>query len=52
MLTESAWIHEDGLVTPIVPKTRSFKYKTTTDEKLINFTVEFDYAFETINNIR
>jgi len=52
MLTESAWIHENGLVTPIVPKTTSFKYKTTTDEKLINFTVEFDYAFETINNIR
>ena len=52
MLTESAWIHENGLVTPIVPKTTSFTYKTTTDDKLINFTVEFDYAFDTINNIR
>ena len=52
MLTESAWIHEEGLVTPIVPKTMSFTYKTTTDDKLINFTVEFDYAFDTINNIR
>ena len=52
MLTESAWIHEEGDVTPIVPKTTSFTYKTTTDDKLINFTVEFDYAFDTINNIR
>ena len=52
MLTESAWIHEEGLVTPIIPKTKSFTYKTTTDDKLINFTVEFDYAFDTINNIR
>ena len=52
MLTESAWIHEEGAVTPIVPKTMSFTYKTTTDDKLINFTVEFDYAFDTINNIR
>ena len=52
MLTESAWIHEEGQVLPIVPKTTSFTYKTTTDDKLINFTVEFDYAFDTINNIR
>lgn len=52
MLTESAWIHEDGEVIPVVPKTTSFTYKTTTDDKLINFTVEFDYAFDTINNIR
>jgi hypothetical protein len=52
MLTESAWIHEEGLVKPIVPKTTSFTYKTVTDDKLINFTVEFDYAFDTINNIR
>lgn len=52
MLTESAWIHEGGEVIPIIPKTTSFTYKTTTDDKLINFTVEFDYAFDTINNIR
>jgi len=52
MLTESAWIHEDNDVTPIVPKTSSFTYKTGVDDKLINFTVEFDYAFDTINNIR
>lgn len=52
MLTESAWIHEEGFVTPIIPRTTSFTYKTTTDDKLINFTVEFDYAFDTINNIR
>ena len=52
MLTESAWIHENEEVIPIVPKTSSFTYKTTTDDKLINFTVEFDYAFDTINNIR
>lgn len=52
MLTEYAWIHEGGNVTPIVPKTTSFTKKTSLNEKLINFTVEFDYAFDTINNIR
>ena len=52
MLTEYAWIHEGGNVTPIVPKTTSFTKKTSVNDKLINFTVEFDYAFDTINNIR
>lgn len=52
MLTESAWVHEDGNVIPITPKTTSFTYKTGTNDKLINFTVEFDYAFDAINNIR
>ena len=52
MLTEYAWIHEGGNVTPIVPKTTSFTKKTSLNDKLINFTVEFDYAFDTINNIR
>ncbi len=52
MLAEYAWIHEGGNVTPIVPKTTSFTKKTSLNEKLINFTVEFDYAFDTINNIR
>jgi len=52
MLTEYAWIHEGGSVTPIVPKTTSFTKKTSLNDKLINFTVEFDYAFDTINNIR
>jgi hypothetical protein len=52
MLTEYAWIHEGGDITPIVPKTNSFTKKTSVNDKLINFTVEFDYAFDTINNIR
>lgn len=52
MLTEYAWIHEGGNITPIVPKTTSFTKKTSLNDKLINFTVEFDYAFDTINNIR
>ena len=52
MLTEYAWIHESDNVTPIIPKTTSFVTKTSVNDKLINFTVEFDYAFDTINNIR
>ena len=52
LLTEHAWIHEDGEVTPIVPKTSSLAYKTSLNDKLINFTVDFDYAFNEVNLIR
>ena len=52
LLTEHAWIHENGEVTPIVPKTSSLAYKTSLNDKLINFTVDFDYAFNEVNLIR
>jgi hypothetical protein len=51
LMTENAWITENNEVYPIVPKTSSLDYKTTLNDKLINFTVEFDYAYNDINNI-
>lgn len=52
LLTEHAWIHENGEVTPVVPKTSSLEYKTSLNDKVINYTVEFDYAFNEVNTIR
>jgi hypothetical protein len=52
LLTEFAWIHEGDNVIPILPKTSSLTYKTVVNDKLVNFTVEFDYAFDAINNVR
>jgi len=52
MLAESAWIHEDSQVYPILPTTSSLDYKTQLNDKLINFTVEFDYAYNEINLIK
>ena len=52
MLTESAWIHEDSNVFPIVPTTTSLEYKTKLNDKLINFTVDFEYAYNEINLIK
>ena len=52
LLTEHAWIHEGGEVTPIVPKTSTLEYKTSLNDRLINFTVDFDYAFNEVNLIR
>lgn len=52
MLTESAWIHEDNNVFPILPTTSNLQYKTQLNDKLINFTVDFDYAYNEINLIK
>lgn len=52
LMTEHAWIEEDGVTYPIVPITKSLEYKTELNEKLINFTVEFEYAYTEINLIR
>jgi hypothetical protein len=52
MLTKNAWTKENNQVLPIVPKTSSLAYKTSLNDKLINFTVEFDYAFNEVNTIR
>lgn len=52
MLTENAWIHEEGTVYPILPVTKSLQYKTSLNDKLVNFTIDFEYAFNEINLIR
>lgn len=52
LMTENAWISENNEVYPIVPKTSSLEYKTQLNDKLINFTIEFEYAYNDTNNIR
>lgn len=52
MLTKNAWTKDGNYVLPVIPKTSSLEYKTSLNDKLINFTVEFDYAFNEVNLIR
>lgn len=52
MVTEHCWIHQNGDVLPIVPSTTSFQEKKEVNEKLINFTVEFNVANNYIQDIR
>ena len=35
-----------------VPKTKSVTYKTSVNDKLIDYTIDFDIANNKINNIR
>ena len=56
MLSEQVWAtfitSEEDQVRPLVPKTKSFTHKTQLNDKLIDYTIEFDIANNKINNIR
>lgn len=51
-LSEDCWIEIDDKVLPVNISDSSFSYKTSLNDKLINYTVKIDFAFDTINNIR
>lgn len=59
MLSEQIWISFDtstnptaDVVIPVTVKTSSFKEKTSVNDKLIEYTFEFELAADYINNIR
>jgi len=56
MLSEKVWVTnilESGeQVLPINVKTSDITYKTSLNDKLVEYTIEFDKSFDTINNIR
>lgn len=56
LLSEQVWftkqINGTSTVLPINVKTESLQYKTSVNDKLINYTIDFDYAYDKINNIR
>ena len=56
MLSEKVWVTNvvDNVeqVLPINVKTGDITYKTSLNDKLVQYTIEFDNSFDTINNIR
>ena len=55
LLSEQVWytkITDEEMVIPVIPKTKTITYKTSVNDKLVNYTVEFEHAFDKINNIR
>ena len=51
-LSEDCWIEVDSKTLPMNVSSSSLSYKTHLNDKLINYTIEVDFAFDTINNIR
>ena len=50
--SEDIWIVEDNKTIPILVKDSNFTYRTHLNDKLVNYTIEFEYAFSGINTIR
>ena len=51
-LSEDCWIEINSQTLPINVSSSSLNYKTHLNDKLINYTIEVEFAFDTINNIR
>ena len=50
--SENVWIRYEGKTLPVLPASKSLQYKTVLNDKLINYTVDFEFAFDRINNVR
>lgn len=51
-LTENAWIIYEGNCLPIIPLSKSLQFKTSLNDRLTDYTVDFEFGFNKINNIR
>lgn len=51
-LSENVWIRYGNKTLPVLPKSKSLAYKTVLNDKLINYTVELEFAFTKINSVR
>jgi hypothetical protein len=55
LLSEQVWVTkltDQELVLPLNVVSNSLTYKTNVNDKLIDYTLEFSYAYDKINNIR
>ena len=55
MMSEQVWITkltDEELVLGVIPKTQSVTYKTSLNDRLVQYTIDFDYAFDKINTVR
>ena len=51
-LSEKVWIEYEQKTLGITIESKSFNYKTSLTDGLINYTIDVSFAFDTINNIR
>ena len=51
-LSEKVWIEYEQKTLGVTIESKSFNYKTSLTDSLINYTINVNFAFDTINNIR
>lgn len=52
ILSEQVWIDNGTDVLPVNVNTNSYTFQTSVNDKLIQHSLEFEYAFDKINNVR
>lgn len=52
LLSEQVWATIGANVLPVNLDTESLTYKTSVNDRLVDYTIDFSYAYDTINNIR
>lgn len=51
LLSERVWQFDSGVYTPLNVSTSSFEEKTRAKDRLINYEIEFEYSFNSVNNV-
>lgn len=51
LLAERVWLLDGDINIPLNVSTTNLEYKTRQNDRLINYAIEFEYAFNEINNI-
>lgn len=52
LLSEKKWFIEDGQILPVNLESKSVAYKTQLNDKLIQYSFNFKYSFDIINNVQ
>lgn len=52
MLSEKVWMTKDSVVYTVTPRTNSLEYMTSLNDKMVSYTIDFDYASDAIQNVR
>lgn len=52
LLAQKVWIKYGSETLPVLPTTKTMQYKTEVNDKLINYTINFDFAFDKVNLVR
>jgi len=52
MLSELVWVQIGSVVSPINVVTNSLEKKTQINNKLVNYSLDFEFAYDILNNVR
>ena len=52
MLSERIWIEYDNKTLPVKVTSNDFSFRTRLNDKLINYTIQIEFAYDKINTVR